>query len=98
VKILNSKTKRVKFDRAFVIFCKATNRNKIIDNVRCDKNIIKSKRTRVMNKRYRSSSSNKNATTITNNDILTYGDLYLHKRLSESLHRCPLWDPGERRC
>lgn len=51
-----------------------------------------------MNKRYRSSSSNKNATTITNNDILTYGDLYLHKRLSESLHRCPLWDPGERRC
>ena len=43
--ILQRKTKRVKFYGAGVISGKLTDRDKILDEARCDKNIIKNERT-----------------------------------------------------
>ena len=43
--VLQRKTKRVKFYGAGVISGKLTDRDKILDEARCDKNIIKNERT-----------------------------------------------------
>jgi len=44
--ILHSKTKRVKFDRTRILNCKLANGKKIVDHVRSNENIGKTKRTR----------------------------------------------------
>jgi hypothetical protein len=44
-KVLHRETKRVKIDRTIIISSKLTNRDKIFNNARCNKNIAKMKRT-----------------------------------------------------
>jgi hypothetical protein len=43
--VLHRKTKGIKLDRAIIIGCKLANRNKVFDDVRGDKNIVKVERT-----------------------------------------------------
>jgi hypothetical protein len=43
-KVLHRETKRVKIDGAIIISSKLTNRDKIFNNARCNKNIAKMKR------------------------------------------------------
>jgi hypothetical protein len=42
-KILDRKTGRVKFDRYIVIMCELMNRHEVLDNRRCDMDIIQLK-------------------------------------------------------
>jgi hypothetical protein len=44
-KVLHRKTKRVKIDRAIIISSELADRDKILNNARCNENITKMKRT-----------------------------------------------------
>jgi hypothetical protein len=74
-KVLHRETKRVKIDRTVIISSKLTNRDKIFNNARCNKNIAKMKRTIREKKQKRGTSGRRDRDrgTVSNGDMMVNG-------------------------